>query len=166
VNICDNEAIMDHAFQDYYPDHFSHCYGCGRLNEHGLQIKSYWDGDETVCHFQPRPYHTAIPGYVYGGLIASLIDCHATGTAAAAAYRAASRPMGTEPAFRFLTASLHVDYLRPTPIDALLELRGQVKEIKGRKVVVTVTLSAHGEVCARGEVVAVQMPEQYLLRQR
>jgi hypothetical protein len=20
------------AFQDYYPDFFSHCYGCGRLN--------------------------------------------------------------------------------------------------------------------------------------
>jgi len=36
---------MDHkAFQDYYPHELSHCYGCGRLNEHGLQIKSYWDG--------------------------------------------------------------------------------------------------------------------------
>ena len=154
---------MPHAFQDYYPDHLSHCYGCGRLNEQGLQIKSYWEGDETVCTFQPRPYHTAIPGYVYGGLIASLIDCHATGTAAAAAYRAAGRPMDTAPAFRFLTAALHVDYLRPTPIAALLELRGQVKEIKGRKVVVTVALSAHGEVCARGEVVAVQVPEEFML---
>jgi acyl-coenzyme A thioesterase PaaI-like protein len=146
------------AFQDYYPDSVSHCYGCGRLNEHGLQIKSYWDGEESVCRFQPRPYHTAIPGYVYGGMIASLIDCHATGTASAAAYQDAGREMGTEPWFRFVTASLHVDYLRPTPIDCQLELRGKVKEIKNRKVVVTVELSAHGEVCARGEVVAVQMP--------
>ena len=154
---------MPLAFQDYYPDHLSHCYGCGRLNEHGLQIKSYWDGDETVCTFQPRPYHTAIPGYVYGGLIASLIDCHATGTAAAAAYRAAGRAMDTEPPFRFLTASLNVDYLRPTPIDTLLELRGQVKEIKGRKAIVAVTLSARGQVCARGEVVTVQMPESLIV---
>ncbi len=152
---------MNRAFQDYYPDHLSHCYGCGRLNEHGLQIKSYWDGDETVCHFRPRPYHTAIPGYVYGGLIASLIDCHATGTAAAAAYRAAGRAMDTEPAFRFLTASLKVDYLRPTPLDADLELRGRPVEIKGRKVVVAVTLAAGGQVCARGEVVAVQVPEHF-----
>src|SRR5512135_2314492 len=142
------------AFQDYYADQTSHCYGCGRLNEHGLQIKSYWDGDETVCIFEPRPYHTAIPGYVYGGLIASLIDCHSTGTASAAAYRAEGRSMDTEPALRFLTASLHVDYLRPTPIDGLLEVRGTVKEIKGRKVVVTTTLSAGGQICARGEVVA------------
>ena len=147
------------AFQDYYPDDLSHCYGCGRLNEYGLQIKSYWDGEETVCTFQPRPYHIAIPGYVYGGLIASLIDCHGTGTAAAAAYRAEGRAMDTEPPFRFVTGSLHVDFLRPTPLGVPLEIRGRVKEIKGRKVVVAATVSAEGEVCARGEVVAVQLPE-------
>ncbi len=147
------------AIQDYYPDDLSYCYGCGRLNEHGHQIKSYWDGDETVATFTPKPYHTAIPGYVYGGLIASLIDCHGTGTAAAAKYREEGRPMDTEPPFRFVTASLKVDYLRPTPLGIALELRGTIEEVKGRKVVVAVTLAAEGVVCARGSVVAVQMPE-------
>ncbi len=150
------------AFQDYYPDHLSYCYGCGRLNEHGLQIKSYWDGEETVCTFTPRPYHIAIPGYVYGGLIASLIDCHCTGTAAAASYRAEGREMDTEPPFRFVTAALHVNYLRPTPLGVPLEIRARVTELKGRKVVMEATLSAEGQVCAQGEVVAVQMPEQFL----
>ena len=153
-------------FQENYSEDFSHCFGCGTLNEHGHQIKSYWDGEETVAHFMPEPYHTAIPGYVYGGLIASLIDCHSTGTAAAAAYRAENRAMDTMPALRYLTASLHVDYLKPTPLGILLELRGQIKEIKGRKVVVATTLSAEGEVCARGEVVAVQVPEQYMVQLR
>ena len=151
--------MSDKAFQDYYPEQTSYCYGCGRLNQDGLQIKSYWDGDESVCHFQPRPYHIAVPGYVYGGLIASLIDCHATGTAAAAAYRAAGRAMDTDPPFRFLTASLKVDYLHPTPLGPTLELRGSIKEIKGRKVIVSVSLSAKAQVCARGEVVAVQVPD-------
>lgn len=150
------------AIQDYYPDVLSHCYGCGRFNEHGLQIKSHRAGDETVAIFHPHPYHIAVPGYVYGGLIASLIDCHAVGTAAAAAYQAAGREMGSEPRFRFVTASLHVDYLRPTPLGSPLEVRGRVKEISGRKVVVTATLSAAGQLCARGEVVAVQMPEQMM----
>lgn len=150
-------------FQDYYPEFFAQCYGCGRLNEHGLQIKSVWEGDETVCIFHPKPYHTAIPGYVYGGLIASLIDCHSTGTAAAAVYRAQGRAMDSEPALRFLTASLQVDYLRPTPIDGPLEVRGRVKEIKGRKVVIESTLSAKGEICARGQVVAVQIPDHLVL---
>ena len=154
--------MNEKAFQDYYPDQMSYCYGCGRLNEHGLQIKSYWDGNETVCVFQPRPYHIAVPGYVYGGLIASLIDCHSTGTAAAAAYRAESRPMDSEPPLRFLTASLHVDYLKPTPLGVPLEIRGVVKEVKGRKVVVASTLSAKGEITARGEVVAVQVPDQMI----
>ncbi|MCS7040173.1 MAG: PaaI family thioesterase [Anaerolineae bacterium] len=150
------------AIQDYYPDHLAHCYGCGRLNPHGHQLKSYWDGDETVAVFTPQPYHIAIPGFVYGGLLASLVDCHATGTAAAAAYRAEGRTMDTEPPLRFLTASLHVDYLKPTPLGVPLTLRGRVREIKGRKVVVAVTLLAEGEVCVRGEVVAVQVPETYL----
>jgi len=153
------------AFQDYYPDHLSHCYGCGRLNEYGLKIKSYWDGEETVCVFHAKPYHMAIPGYVYGGLIASIIDCHSTGTAAAATYRAEGRKMDTDPPLRFLTASLHVDYLRPTPLDGPLELRAQVKEIKGHKVVVGTRLSAQSEVCVHGEVVAIQMPE-YLMRNK
>ena len=147
------------AFQDYYPENLAVCYGCGRLNEHGYQIKSTWEGAESVCTFMPKPYHTAIPGYVYGGLIASLIDCHSTGTAAAAMYRAEGRAMDTEPPFRFVTGSLHVDYIKPTPLGVPLEVRGTVKEIKGRKVVVTSTLSANGQICARGEVVAVQMPE-------
>ena len=151
--------MTEKAFQDYYPDHLSHCYGCGRLNEHGLQIKSYWDGEETVCTFHPKAHHIAVPGYVYGGLIASIIDCHCTGTAAAAAYRAEGRAMDTEPQLRFLTGSLHVDYLRPTPLGVPLEVRASVKEIKGRKVVVAATLSAEGRVCARGEVVAIQVPE-------
>jgi len=147
------------AFQDFYPEQMSHCYGCGRLNEQGLQIKSYWDGDETICHFHPHPYHTAVPGYVYGGLIASLIDCHATGTASAAAYRADERAMDTNPPLRFLTASLKVDYLHPTPLGPILELRGSIKEIKGRKVIVAVSLSAQGQECARGEVVTIQVPD-------
>ena len=153
---------MEKAFQDYYPDSTSHCYGCGRLNEQGLQIKSYWDGEESVAHFQPRPYHTAIPGYVYGGLIASLIDCHSTGTAAAAMYRAEGRAMDSEPAHRFLTASLQVEYLRPTPIEGMLEIRGRVEKIDGRKVTISSSLYAAGVECARGQVLAIEVPESYL----
>jgi acyl-coenzyme A thioesterase PaaI-like protein len=152
----------ERAFQDFYPDNVSHCYGCGRLNQEGLQIKTFWDGEESVTRFRPRPYHTAIPGFVYGGLLASLIDCHGTGTAAAAAYRAVGRAMDSEPALRYVTASLHVDYLKPTPAGVELELRGRVKELKGRKVIVAIDLLADGIPTVRGEVVAVQMPKTFL----
>lgn len=150
------------AFQDYYPDDLSHCYGCGRLNEHGMKIKSYWDGEESVCIHEPKPYYTAVPGFAYGGLIASLIDCHSTGTAAAAKCRAENREMDTLPTLRFLTASLHVDYLLPTPLGGPIEIRAKVKSIKGRKVVVESRLIAGSQMCATGEVVAVQVPEHMM----
>ncbi|MCP4670339.1 MAG: PaaI family thioesterase [Desulfobacula sp.] len=152
------------AFQDYYTEDFSHCYGCGSLNEHGLQIKSYWDGDESVAKFTPNEHHIAIPGYVYGGLIASLVDCHCVGTAAAATYKAEGRSMDTKPALRFVTASLKIDYLAPTPLGVELEIRGKVVEVKGKKVVIDAMVIAENKTCASGNVVAVQMPDSMKIK--
>ena len=147
------------AIQDYYPDEVSHCYACGRLNEQGLHLKSYWEGEESVAVFHPESYHIALPGFVYGGLLASIVDCHGTATAAAGAYHAEGREMGTEPSLRFVTASLKVDFVRPTPLGVALEVRGRVLEIKGRKAITEVTIAVGGEVCVKGKVVAVKMPQ-------
>ena len=147
-----------HAVQDFYPDDFAHCYGCGRLNRHGLHLKTRYEGDETVSRFLPRPYHIAVPGYVYGGLLASLVDCHAMGTAAAAAERRAGREIGAGPAPRFVTAALRVDFVAPTPQGVELEIRGRVKEMSERKAVIEASVSAQGRVTVRAEVVAVRMP--------
>lgn len=147
------------AIQDRYPDEFAVCYGCGRHNAHGLHVRSVPDGDEGVAHFTPRPEHTAVPGFVYGGLIASLIDCHAIGTAAMAFVRAEGRSVGDGPAPRLVTASLHVDYLAPTPLGPPLELRARVIESSARKAVVEVRLSVDGTVTCTGRVIAVRIPE-------
>jgi acyl-coenzyme A thioesterase PaaI-like protein len=152
----------ENAVQNYYPEDVAHCYGCGRLNEEGIRLKTFWDRDETVSRYTPRSYHTAIPGYVYGGLIASLLDCHGTGGAAAAALRREGREIGNGEAPRFVTASLHVDFLKPTPLGPELEVRGRIVEITDRKVVLDETLSAEGVVTAKARVVAVRMPEKMI----
>ena len=147
------------AVQDFYPDDFARCYGCGRLNEKGLRLQTRWDGEETVTEFVPRPEHTAIPGFVYGGLIASLVDCHSTATASLALYRRDGHQLGDEaPVPRCVTASLKVDFLRPTPMGQRLVVRGRVAELGTRKVVVVSELYAGGALCARGRVVAVVAP--------
>ncbi len=151
--------MSDKSFQDYYPESLQHCYGCGPKNDHGLKIRSFWDDDESVAHFLPKEYHMAFPGYVYGGLVASLVDCHCVGTAAAAAYKEEGREPGTHPAFRYVTGSLHVDYLKPTPLGVELEIRARVEEIKGKKTVVTASVLADGEVTAKGRVIAIRMPD-------
>jgi acyl-coenzyme A thioesterase PaaI-like protein len=150
------------AIQDLYPADFAHCLGCGRLNPLGHHLKSHVAGDTVIACFQPEAGQTSLPGFVYGGLIASLIDCHAMATAAAAAEHAAGRAIGEGPMPRFVTASLQVDFLKPTPLGGSLEVVARVRERSERKAIVVVELSAAGEITARGEVVAVRMPESML----
>jgi len=149
--------MSDTPIQNYYPEDVSYCFGCGHRNEHGHQLKTYWDGSNSKARFTPKEYHTALPGYVYGGLIASLIDCHGTGTASAAMADKRGIDPATEGAPRFVTASLQVNYRKPTPIDKELELTGTVKEITDRKVVVDIQLIADNIVCAGGTVITVEM---------
>lgn len=153
------------AFQDSYPEETKYCYGCGARNEHGYRLRSLREGGEedgeAVCRFTPEPFHTSLPGFVYGGLIASLVDCHGTGSAAEAAYRAAGRPLGSEPPLRFVTASLRVEFRRPTPLGVELVLRARAQEVRERKVRVAVTVEAGGVVTAEGEVLAVRLPENW-----
>ncbi len=159
--------MSEKAFQDCYPEELSHCFGCGKNNMHGHQLKSFWQhidqqnllASTTVAHYTPSDIYTAIPGFVYGGMIASLIDCHGTGSASAMAYLAQEREMGTLPAQRFVTGALNINYLAPTPQGVELELIGRFSEVKARKIIVDITLSANEIICAKGQVIAVLMPE-------
>ena len=157
------EEQVKHAIQDEYPEEFAWCYGCGRLNEHGYHFRTGWQGEKTVTIYTPRPEHIAIPGFVYGGLIASLIDCHGTGSAALALHRKNGHEPGDgEVPPRFVTASLNVEFLKPTPHGVPLKAIGTVEEIHPKKWKVKTEVFADGELCARGEVVAVVMPKTFL----
>lgn len=148
---------MPTAIQDAIPH--NHCWGCGPLNPAGLQIKSYPEGDETVCRFQPSPVHMAGPTHVVnGGIIAAVIDCHTVCTAIADAYRAAGRPLGSEPLLWAVTASLKIDYVAPAPIGEVMELRARIRERSGRKRIIACTLRSGGRDCARAEVLAIEVP--------
>ncbi|MGO1060265.1 PaaI family thioesterase [Planococcus sp. FY231025] len=150
------------AIQDEYPEDFAWCYGCGRMNKEGHHFRTGWDGEETVTYYQPEPEHTAIPGFVYGGLIASLIDCHGTGSASLALHRKNGfEPGSGEEPPRFVTASLHVDFKKPTPQDTVLKAVGRVEEIHPKKFKVAVEVFTGDTVCATGEVVAVVMPASF-----
>jgi len=148
--------MQDNAIQDQYPEAFNHCFGCGQLNPMGHQLRTYLQGEETISKFTPEPHHTALPGYVYGGLIASLIDCHGTGTAA---WQAAQSGQTQTP--RFVTGTLNVTYHHPTPLGPELILKGRVIEHKGRKITVEVQLFAGERCCASGTVVAFGVSEDW-----
>ena len=144
--------MSDKAIQDSWPHEGTFCWGCGKNNTHGLQLKSFWDEEETVATFVPNEQHLAFPGILNGGIIATIIDCHATGTANAAGQK--QEGMTPTGHLMYVTGSLYVKYLKPTPVDKPVTLRAQVKEIEGNKITVTCALYSEQTKCAIGEVVA------------
>jgi acyl-coenzyme A thioesterase PaaI-like protein len=156
------EKVLN-AIQDEYPDDFAWCYGCGRLNKEGYHFRTGWQGENTVTIYSPEPEHIALPGFVYGGIVASLIDCHGTGSASLALHKKNGREPGegAEPP-RFVTASLKVDFVKPTPHGVHLKAIGVVHEIHPKKFRVETEVFANNELCARGEVFAVVMPNTFV----
>ncbi|WP_321803482.1 PaaI family thioesterase [Burkholderia sp. BCC1988] len=150
------------AIQDLYTPEFAHCYGCGPENQHGHHLKSHLVGDQTVARFTPEAqYSGGVPDHVYGGMIASLLDCHGAASAAAFAYQSEGREIGEGPqSIRFVTASLKVDFKRPTPLGVELVVTGTLRSLEGRKAWIDLTLTASGDTCAVGEMLAIRLPER------
>ena len=130
------------------------CFGCGPANPKGLHVDSHPDGDGLVATFRPEKHHEAFAGFLSGGIIGTLLDCHSNWTAAWALMRAAG---AAEPPFT-VTADFHVRLLRPAPADAPVTLRAKPVEVKHDRAVIEATLEAGGKVCAtcRGTFVAVR----------
>ena len=125
--------MSERPLQDYIEPFGKTCFGCGGENAHGFRIKSFREGGEVVCTWRPEPHHMAAPGVVNGGVLATLIDCHSAITATDAAYRAAGRELGSAPLMVYVTASLTVNYVRPTPLGGPLTLRAHAQEVAGRR---------------------------------
>ncbi len=148
------------AIQDLMPG--NHCFGCGPENPLGLQIKSYWKDEESVCRYMPRPEQCAGPlQYVYGGTIASLIDCHSVCTATSNYYRKEGRDTGESPEIWCVTGRLTVNYLAPTPIDQEIELRATIEEFGERKTIVKCRAFSEGVQTAEGEVIAIRVADNW-----
>jgi len=155
-------AMMEHmasdiAVQDTYPDDFAHCFGCGRYNDNGHQIKTYATDAGTVTRHIPAPYYTGAGNFAYGGIIASLIDCHSAGSAAIFWLHDHGQQVGAAESPRFVTARLEVDFTAPTPL-GLVRLDGTAVEVGERKVIVATELASESAVTARGRAVLVKVP--------
>jgi acyl-coenzyme A thioesterase PaaI-like protein len=140
----------------------NHCWGCGAHNPAGLHLKSYWDGAIAVTQWTPDQQFAAGPRhFLNGGIIATLLDCHCVCTALASAYQRDDRDIGTEPEIWYATASMSVEYLRPTPIESTVQLRAQVVATEDRATSVECVLGADGKDRARATVRAVRVPNDW-----
>jgi len=144
-------------FQNHMPGNI--CFGCGAQNSEGLQIKSYWEGEEAVCIWHSEDRYQGWQNITNGGILATLIDCHCMGTAMAAAYQAEGRGLDSSPEYRYATGTLNIKYLKPTLNDKPIELRTRVEEIKGRKIVMNCKVYSDGQQSAEAEVIAIRVSE-------
>lgn len=152
------------AFQDLFPEILSHCFGCGRNNEQGLQIKSYWDGDEAICTFTPKKYHAAGSGILAGGIVSTIMDCHCVSTAIAAFSKSEGRELGSKPFIPYAGGSMKIKFIKPISIRKPVVFRAKIEEVEGRKTILTCLVNSGKSKCCEGEVIAIQAPEIFWIK--
>lgn len=135
------------------------CFGCGQDNPFGLQIESYWAGDEVVCHWTPEDYMIGPPDCLYGGISASLIDCHSVNTALSYAHKQAGNEKVYDRSIQMVTGTMSIRYNKPVPMEEV-ELRATVEKVEGRKYYIKTSLISNGLICIVGEVLAIRIDKQ------
>ena len=138
-------------FQNNMPGNV--CFGCGRETKEGLHVKSFWDGDNSICFWNPKEHHQGWKGIMNGGIITTIIDCHIMGTAMAYAYKIEKRELNSKPYYRYATGTIKIRFIKPTP-NKELKLRAVVKSYTPKKVLIKCYVESNNNITAEAEVVA------------
>lgn len=157
--------LKDKALQDIAAPE-GVCFGCGSKNEHGLQIKSYWDvdGEHVIMKYMPDARYVGWPSLVYGGIISCLIDCHSNWTAMANYYRAENREPGTLLRIDCVTGTLGIKYIKPTPMGVPLLFKARIKRVIGRKSIVLCEVYANDVLTVVSDSIFVRVDVGYLAK--
>jgi len=136
------------AFQDvWWPTLV--CFGCGPANTSGLQLKSYVQLDGSlVADFRPWPEHDNGGGFLNGGIIATLLDCH---SAAAVHQTAYANGWASGPGLAYVTAGIEVKYRRPAPLHEVVTLVAEPLEAAEDAITAAVRLEWDGKVRAEAQ---------------
>ena len=110
----ENLMLQAHAAQN-------RCFGCGPANPSGLQLAFLLAEDgAAVCLTTVPDRFDGHPGYLHGGIIATLLD---------EAMSKAVRARG----LTAMTGRMEIDYLRPVPSGGHLRMEGRIVRSEGRK---------------------------------
>ena len=151
------------AIQDRYGERFQHCWGCGPKNDLGLHLKTYpsLDGECCISRIKlEKAYTGGVPSNVFGGMIATIFDCHGTASAAWFAHHQKGLEL-TETTLigRFITARLEIDYLSPSPIDDEIVVISTLEELGEKKAIISMEMTVATKVRAKAKMVAVAVKD-------
>lgn len=149
------------AIQDYYPENATKCFGCGRTNAEGMHIKTFWDGNEGTCHFIPQKQHTGYPGILYGGIVASLIECNSEAVSAAATYEAENLEIETLKKNIFFTiVRSNIRFHSAIPIDSTVVVKTKIETLKKKLVKLTISIYSNNKLCTTAETTTMRIEKE------
>jgi acyl-coenzyme A thioesterase PaaI-like protein len=132
------QSVSELSIQEsLYPD--LTCFGCGHANPDGFHLRSYREDDHAVATFTPRSEHDNGFGFLNGGIFTTVLDCH---TAAVVMWEADQRGWEAETGapVPFITASLEVKFLRPTPLGPALSSHAEPGSVSESEIVINAEL--------------------------
>ena len=151
------------AIQDRYGERFQHCWGCGPKNDLGLHLKTYpsIDGETCISKIKLENQYTGgVPSNVFGGMIATIFDCHGTASAAWFAHHQKGLELTESTVIgRFITARLEIDYLSPSPIEDEIVVTSTLEELGERKAIIAMEMTVATKVRAKAKMVAVAVKD-------
>ena len=151
------------AIQDRYGERFQHCWGCGPKNDLGLHLKTYpsMDGKSCISRIKlENAYTGGVPSNVFGGMIATIFDCHGTASAAWFAHHQKGLELTESTVIgRFITARLEIDYLSPSPIEDEIVVTSTLEELGERKAIISMEMTVATKVRAKTKMVAVAVKD-------
>lgn len=126
------------------PSHNLLCLGCGVDHPGGLGMELRGSGTRVTGSFVVGELHQGAPGLAHGGIVATALD----------EVMAGLLWLLRQPA---VTARLEVDYQRPVPMAARLDLDADLDRREGRKIFVRATARIDDEVVATGRSIFVEV---------
>ena len=120
------------------------CFGCGHGNAKGLRLRSFERGDEVAATFLPWSEHDSGLGFLNGGIISTLLDCHSAAAVMLEAARRGWPPLGGAP-LAYVTSGLDVKFLRPSPLKEEVALVARVLAASESEITATATLIWDGK---------------------
>jgi acyl-coenzyme A thioesterase PaaI-like protein len=132
------QSIQERLFPDLP------CFGCGHGNAKGLKLRSFENGEDVTATFLPWPEHDNGLGFLNGGIISTLLDCHSAAAVTLEATRRGWPPLGPAP-LPYVTAGLDVKFLRPSPLKEEVSLVARVIAASESEMTATASLIWDGK---------------------
>ena len=155
----DTHRHAPHSLTDANPtidERANHCFGCGPNNPQGLHLvfttdTSNPEAPTSTAHIQLTRLHEGPPGYIHGGIVATLLD---------EAMSKLNRPLNV----LAMTRHMEVDYLRPAPLHQPLVLISRHLSREGRKLFHQAEIQhPDGTVLARAKALFIIVDERHLI---